>query len=53
MALDPLQVDACSINDLNALVLGSGLLTVTEASEKLFLMTDEVRQLPDIDTVSR
>lgn len=34
-------LDACDINDLNALVLGSGLLSVTEASEKLFLMQDE------------
>ncbi|GLI59925.1 hypothetical protein VaNZ11_001972 [Volvox africanus] len=33
--------DACEINDLNALVLGSGLLSVSEASEKLFLMQDE------------
>ncbi|GFR49055.1 hypothetical protein Agub_g11081 [Astrephomene gubernaculifera] len=33
--------DACEINDLNALVLGSGLLSVVEASEKLFLMQDE------------
>ncbi|PNH07996.1 hypothetical protein TSOC_005495 [Tetrabaena socialis] len=33
--------DACDINDLNALVLASGIMTVTEASEKLFLMQDE------------
>ncbi|KAG2483751.1 hypothetical protein HYH03_017406 [Edaphochlamys debaryana] len=36
-------VDACEINDLNAVVLGSGLLSVTEASEKLFLMQDEAQ----------
>lgn len=34
-------LDACDINDLTALLLGSGTLSVTEASEKLFLMQDE------------
>ena len=34
-------IDACEINDLTALILGSGALTAAEASEKLFLMQDE------------
>jgi hypothetical protein len=33
--------DACEINDLDALTLGSGTMTVSEASEKLFLMPNE------------
>lgn len=34
-------VDACEINDLNALVLASGELTVVEASQQLFLMQED------------
>lgn len=40
--------DACDINDLTALELGGGLLTLSEASEKLFLMPNEASGILEI-----
>lgn len=40
--------DACEINDLTALELGCGLMTVSEASEQLFLMPNEACAILEI-----
>lgn len=37
--------DACEMNELNALVLGSGELSVIQAAEQLFLMADEATEI--------
>lgn len=39
--------DACEINELNALILGSGELSPEQAADKLFLMQDEAKSLLD------
>lgn len=37
--------DACEMNELNALMLGSGELSIVEAADKLFLMADEATEI--------